>query len=67
MPPYPRANYPIKTVDVLAKRPWVTIVDRHKFEPLEKPELFGDLLHMNSDGRAIFTPMLVNLAKETLH
>jgi hypothetical protein len=67
MPPYPRARLPWTTVQVLAKRPWVTIVDRHKFEPLEKPELFGDLLHMNSDGRAIFSPQLANLAKEMLH
>ena len=67
MPPYPRAHLPWTTVDVLAKRPWVTIVDRHRFESLEKPELFGDLLHLNSDGRAIFTPMLANLAKETVH
>jgi hypothetical protein len=67
MPPYPRARLRFTTVQVLAKRPWVTIVDRHKFEPLEKPELFGDLLHLNSDGRAIFTPMLSNLAKEMLH
>jgi hypothetical protein len=67
MPPYPRAHLPWTTVDVLAKRPWVTIVDRHKFELLEKPEYFGDLLHLNSDGRAIFTPMLANLAKEIVH
>lgn len=64
MPPYPRAHYPWTTVDVLAKRPWVTIVDRHKFESLETPELFGDLLHMNTEGRAAFTPMLADLAKE---
>ena len=67
MPPYPRARLPWTTVDVLAKRPWVTVVDRHRFESLEKPELFADPLHLNSDGRAVFSPMLANLAKEILH
>jgi len=67
MPPYPRARLSWTTVDVLAKRPGATIIDRHKFEGLERPELFADWVHLNSEGRAVFTRMLAGVAKEIVH
>jgi hypothetical protein len=67
--PAPRtegAHKPGAAVDELAKRPEVTIVDRHKFESLERPELFADHVHLNSEGRKVFTAMFVAAAKEVL-
>ena len=54
-------------VDELRKRPWVTVIDRERFESLEKPEWFADYVHLNSEGRKIFSPMMADLVKETLH
>ena len=42
----------------LASHPGVTVMDEHFFDPLEKPELFGDALHLNRAGLAEFSRML---------
>jgi hypothetical protein len=65
--PTPLVHLPWTITDELRKRPWVTIVDRKTFEPLERPELFADYVHLNSDGRKLFSPMLADTVKETLH
>ena len=65
--PRPSPNLPWTAVDELRKRSWVTIIDSHKFESLEKPELFADHVHLNSEGRKIFTPMFVDAVKEVVH
>ena len=54
------------SVDELRKRPWVAIVDQHRFEPLERPELFADYVHLGTDGRKVFSPMLVEAVQEVL-
>jgi hypothetical protein len=64
--PAPPARLPWTTVDELRKRPWVSVVDRHVFEPLEKPEFFADYLHMNAEGRKQFSPLLADTVKERL-
>lgn len=45
-----------------AARPNILLMDEHFFEPLERPELFGDGMHLNKAGVALFSTML---AKET--
>jgi hypothetical protein len=46
----------------LASQPNVLLMDEHFFEPLERPELFADGMHMNQAGVARFSSML---ARET--
>jgi hypothetical protein len=65
--PTPLAHLPWTTVDELRKRNWVDIVDRHVFEPLEKPELFFDYVHLNIDGRKLFSTALAETVKGILH
>jgi hypothetical protein len=68
--PLPRpvslAHWDWTTVDVLAKRPWVTVVDRHTFENFERPELFSDHAHLNSEGQKLFSPALAATVKSIL-
>ena len=68
--PLPRpvslANWDWTTVDVLAKRPWVTVVDRHTFENFERPEFFSDHAHLNSEGQKLFSPALAVTVKSIL-
>jgi hypothetical protein len=63
----PTPRLPWTSVDELRKRPWISIVDQHRFESLERPELFADYVHLSTDGRKIFSPMLADAVKETLH
>jgi hypothetical protein len=64
--PTPLVHLPWTTVDDLHKRPWVSVVDRHVFEPLEKPELFFDYVHLNIEGRKLFTMLLADTVKQVL-
>ena len=64
--PKPLAHLPWTTVDELRKRSWVRVVDRKVFEPLEKPELFFDYVHLNTAGRKVFSPLLAETVKENL-
>ncbi len=41
-----------------AARPNVMLMNEHYFDPLEHPELFGDGMHMNKPGVALFSTML---------
>jgi hypothetical protein len=41
-----------------ARRPNVLLMDERFFEPLEHPEFFGDGMHMNKPGVALFSSML---------
>jgi hypothetical protein len=41
-----------------ASRPNVILMDEHYFEPIEHPELFGDGMHMNKNGCAMFSTMI---------
>ena len=64
--PTPLVHLSWTTVDDLCKRPWVTIVDRRVFQPLEKPELFFDYTHLNKPGRGLFSPLLADTVKGLL-
>lgn len=55
-PPFPRK--PNSAVRQLALRPNVLLIDEHFFDELERPELFGDPLHLNRDGTERFSRML---------
>ena len=56
-PDQPRYN-PHSSVRDLAAEPNVTLIDEHFFDPLEKPELFADELHLNGPGMDRFSEML---------
>ena len=43
----------------LARRPNVALCDEHAFDSLERPELFKDAVHLNREGCARFSAMLV--------
>ena len=64
--PVSLAHLPWTITDELRKRPWVTVIDRHVFEDLEKPELFGDHVHLNATGRKLFSPRLAAVVKSAL-
>jgi hypothetical protein len=55
-PPFPRN--PNSAVRQLAARPNVSLIDEHFFDELERPELFGDPLHLNRDGTERFSHMV---------
>jgi hypothetical protein len=42
----------------LASKPNVIVLDEHRFDELERPELFGDPLHLNGDGMVKFSRIL---------
>jgi hypothetical protein len=65
--PRPAPHLAWTAVDKLRERPWVTVLDRHKFESLERPELFADHVHLSSDGRKLFSPMLADAVREVVH
>jgi hypothetical protein len=68
--PLPRpvslANWPWTTADKMRERPWVTVVDPRTFENLERPELFSDYAHLNSEGQKAFSPALAATVKSLL-
>ncbi|MBZ5631607.1 MAG: hypothetical protein LAO55_00645 [Acidobacteriia bacterium] len=53
-PPY----HPRSSVRDLAAQPNVTLIEEHFFDPLEKPELFRDELHLNGPGMDRFSLMI---------
>jgi hypothetical protein len=55
-PPFPPK--PKSAIRQLALRPNVFLVDPHFFDNLERPELFGDPLHLNRDGTERFSHMI---------
>jgi len=65
--PVPLTHLPWTSVDELRKRPSVSVVDHSVFEPLEKPELFFDFIHLNTAGRKLFSPLLADTVKAQLH
>ena len=56
-PDFPPTN-PTSSVRELASGPGVTLIDEHYFDPLERPELFADEMHLNHAGMDQFTRML---------
>ena len=71
----PRGPYPSPTapphiehssVRELARKPGVILDDEHYFDPLERPELFMDPMHLNAAGSAEFSKMLGKHVQELL-
>lgn len=56
-PTVPTVSHSIRE---FASRPGVTLGDEHRFEVLEKPELFKDALHMNRAGSTLYGQMLAD-------
>lgn len=64
--PTPLVHLPWTIADELRKRPWVSVIDGHAFEDMERPELFADDLHLNADGRREFSPRLADAVRSVL-
>lgn len=60
--PAPRSDAPPPNPDSVIRRlaaeGSVIALDEHAFDSLERPELFADALHLNSEGAARFSAML---------
>lgn len=48
------------TIRELGRRPGVVLIDEDAFDPLERPELFQDGLHLNRPGSIRFSRMMVD-------
>jgi hypothetical protein len=66
VPPPEHASKPDSAVRQLASRANVILLDEHLFDSLERPELFGDPLHLNRPGMEQFAPMLANAVRSAL-
>jgi len=62
VPAPPREN-PLRA---LAAAPGVVLLDEHRFDELERPELFGDPLHLNAEGIRRFSRILAEEARRIL-
>jgi hypothetical protein len=60
--PFPRPDYlsraTTSSIREFSARPNVLLCDEHAFESLERPELFGDAVHLNGIGAQRFSRML---------
>jgi hypothetical protein len=56
--PRPANNVAAVFVESVSRRPHVEVLPAETFEDLERPELFADGLHLNRDGRPVFTSRL---------
>jgi hypothetical protein len=54
----PDAEQPAGFVDSAARLPKVTVLPGETFTDLERPEVFADALHLNREGRPIFSTRL---------
>lgn len=50
----------------LASRPNVIVLDEHRFDELERPEFFGDPLHLNGEGMVRFSRILATEVRNHL-
>ncbi len=65
----PVANVPSNAkrfVDSLGGMPRVTVLPAETFTDLEQPAMFGDGLHLNHDGRGVFSLRLAELLDATV-
>ncbi len=62
-PPAPEVKDPLRE---FAARPDVLMLDEHRFDELERPELFGDPLHLNAEGIRRFSHMLAEEMRRAL-
>jgi hypothetical protein len=61
--PPPNPSSPLRA---LASQPDVALVDEHRFDELERPELFGDPLHLNGEGILRFSQILADEVRRIL-
>lgn len=54
----PDGKVPPRFLQSIAGRSQVSVIPADRFRELERPELFGDGLHLNSTGRALFSAKL---------
>ena len=64
-PPDPPARQ-ASAVRQLAGKPGVIVLDEHLFDPIERPELFWDGLHLNHDGMDRFSEILATAVRQAL-
>ena len=62
--PFPEPNG-VRFVDSAAHSPHVTVWPADTFTDLERPEVFADGLHLNREGRPIFSARLAEKVRET--
>jgi hypothetical protein len=61
--PPPNPSSPLRA---LAAEPDVVLLDEHRFDELERPELFGDPLHLNGEGILRFSRILAEEVRRVL-
>jgi lysophospholipase L1-like esterase len=59
-------DYAPSSIHELAALPNVLLADPEAFDSLERPEYFGDGLHLNKAGIAIFSPLLARTVAQML-
>lgn len=59
--PLPEQPTRARFIESVASNPSIRVLPTQTFKDLEKPETFGDGLHMNHTGRAIFSERLAHL------
>ena len=68
--PIPRPDFLSRakssSIRELARRPNVILCGEHAFDALERPELYGDGMHLNRAGVAMYSPLLAKLVAEAL-
>jgi hypothetical protein len=66
LPPDLPPPVPSSPLRALAVQPDVVLLDEHRFDELERPELFGDPLHLNGEGILRFSRILAEEARRIL-
>jgi len=61
--PPPNAASPLRA---MAAQPDVVLLDEHRFDELERPELFGDPMHLNREGIERFSRILAEEVRRIL-
>jgi hypothetical protein len=64
--PVPLSHWSWTFVDEMRKRPGVIVIDPQAFEEFEKAELFADHVHLDTDGRRLFSPRFAAVVREAL-
>lgn len=59
----PKLNSAIRQI---ASDPNVIVLDEHLFEALERPDLFGDAMHLNGEGENRFSEILAREVRRVL-
>lgn len=66
LPPHLPPPNPASPLRALGAQPGVVLLDEHRFDELERPELFGDPLHLNGEGILRFSRFLAEEVRRIL-